>query len=170
MGVRNIFERPGYRELFTSFAMDPKTRHLVHLSRLEVGTTAAAVSLGFTACACYYLVISSYEGGAIARSGPGRVHLHELLRYALSNDFRCFDFTIGDEPYKEDWSDARLTLYDHLSAATRRGAIAVALINRFRATKRAIKQNPQLWRLFSRTRSFLGAIKARKQNESQKAT
>lgn len=169
MGVRNIFVRPGYRELFTSFAMDPKARPLVHLSRLEVGPSVAAISIGFTAAGCYYLVLSSYEGGDIARFGPGRAHLHELLRHAIRNGFGCFDFTIGDELYKQDWSDARLTLYDHLSAATRRGAIAVALINRFRTIKRAIKQNPEMWQLFSRARSFLGTIKSRRQAAAKPA-
>jgi CelD/BcsL family acetyltransferase involved in cellulose biosynthesis len=162
MGVRNIFVRPGYRELFTSFAMDPASRRYVHLSRLEVGPTIAAISIGFMANACYYLVLSSYEGGDIARFGPGRAHLHELLRHAIANRFACFDFTIGDELYKQDWSDTRITLYDHLSAATPQGAVAVAVINRFRRIKRAIKQNPLMWQTFSRARSYLGTLKSRR--------
>jgi CelD/BcsL family acetyltransferase involved in cellulose biosynthesis len=170
MGVRNIFTRPGYRELFTAFAMDPTTRPLVHLSRLEVGSTVAAVSVGFTEGNCYYLVISSYDGGEMARVGPGRVHLHELLRFALRNSFDKFDFTIGDEAYKRDWSDDRLTLYDHTSAVTPSGAIAVALTNWFRTAKRAIKQNPTLWREFSRARSALGSMRARRLAKSAEST
>lgn len=162
MGVRNIFTRPGYRELFTAFAMDPASRHLVHLTRLEVGPVIAAVSIGFTAVSCYYLVLSSYEGsGEMVRYGPGRAQLHELLGYALKNGFACFDFTIGDELYKQDWSDARLTLYDHLSATTLRGRVAVALVNGFRTAKRTIKQNPVMWRMFSKARARLGAIRSR---------
>ena len=140
MGVRNIFVRPGYQDLFRAFATEPQSRHLVHLSRLEVGDTVAAASIGFTACDCYYLVLSSYDGGAMARFGPGRTHLHELLRFAIGGDFRCFDFTIGDELYKRDWSDARLVLQDHLSAASWRGRVVVSLITGFRAMKRAVKQ------------------------------
>lgn len=170
MGVRNIFTRPGYRELFTAFAMDACSRHLVHLSRLEVGPSIAAVSIGFTACSCYYLVLSSYEGGGeMARFGPGRAHLHELFRYAINGGVACFDFTIGDEPYKQDWSDARLTLRDHLSAATSRGAVAVSLITGFRKAKRTIKQNPMTWRLFSRARSLLGAIGSRRSSPAAEA-
>jgi len=162
MGVPNIFKRPGYSELFRAFATDPACRHLVHLSRLEVGPTIAAASIGFTACSCYYLVLSSYDGGAMARVGPGRAHLQELLRFAIRSGIDVFDFTIGDELYKEDWSDARLTLYDHLSAANLQGALAVGLIAGFRTTKRAIKQNATLWRLFSSGRSRLGAIRSGK--------
>ena len=168
MGVGNIFTRPGYRELFTAFVMDIKNRHLVHLSRLEVGTTIAAVSIGFTACACYYLVISSYGLGEMAKVGPGRTHLHELLGYALRNAFSVFDFTIGDEAYKQDWSDARITLYDHLSPATWAGGIAVALMLGFRTIKRTIKQNPVMWRWFSRARSRLGALKSARHTRRRK--
>jgi CelD/BcsL family acetyltransferase involved in cellulose biosynthesis len=166
MGVRDIFVRPGYRELFTSFAMNPRTRHLVHLSRLEVGETIAAISIGFTASDCYYLVVSSYQLGDMARVGPGRVHLHELLQHAIGNGLGAFDFTIGDEAYKRDWADARITLHDHLSAATLRGALAVTLIDGFRTAKRAIKQNPVFWRLFSRARSKLGAMRSARTAEA----
>jgi len=160
MGVPNIFRRPGYTELFRSFATDPTCRHLVHLSRLEVGSSIAAASIGFTACSCYYLVLSSYDSGATARLGPGRAHLQELLRFAIRSGIDVFDFTIGDELYKLDWSDGRLTLYDHLSAANLRGAVAVALITGFRTLKRTIKQNAALWRLFSSSRSQLGAFRS----------
>lgn len=160
MGVRDIFARAGYRELFTGFAMAAESRHLVHLSRLEVGPMIAAVSLGFVSGSRYLLVISSYDGGEVARFGPGRAHLHQLLRLAIQNGLSVFDFTIGDEAYKDDWSDARLTLRDHLSAANWRGAIVVAFTSRYRAAKREIKQNPVLWRLFSRARSRFGAFRA----------
>jgi CelD/BcsL family acetyltransferase involved in cellulose biosynthesis len=159
MGVRNIFTRPGYRELFTAFVLDPRSRPYVHLSRLEVGSTIAAASIGFTAVGCYYLVLSSYLARDMARFGPGRTHLQELLQYAIRNGFSAFDFTIGDELYKQDWSDARLTLHDHLSAANLRGSIAVGLTTGFRAAKRTIKQNPVMWQLFSRARSRLGAMR-----------
>jgi CelD/BcsL family acetyltransferase involved in cellulose biosynthesis len=160
MGVGNIFTKPGHRELFTAFVLDPANRHLVHLSRLEVGDTIAAASIGFTAAGCYALVLSSYTGGDMAKVGPGRVHLQELLRYAIRNGFALFDFSIGDEAYKKDWSDGRLTLHDHLSAASWRGAIAVALIRGFATAKRTIKQNPTLWRLFSRARALRGRLRA----------
>jgi CelD/BcsL family acetyltransferase involved in cellulose biosynthesis len=161
MGVRNIFAKTGHRELFSDFVLDPANRHLVHLSRLEVGTTIAAASIGFIAEGRYSLVISSYDDGEISRVGPGRVHLHELLRHAIRNGFAVFDFTIGDEAYKKDWSDGRLTLHDHLSAATVRGAAAVALIRAFAATKRTIKQNPTLWRAFSRARALRGRVRGK---------
>src|SRR5262249_25635873 len=103
---------------------------------------------------CYYLVLSSYHDGELAKFGPGRAHLHELLRHAIDRGFRAFDFTVGDEPYKRDWSDTELKLYDYLAAATVRGWLVVAATAAFRRAKRIIKQTPALWRTFSKVRAL----------------
>lgn len=97
-------------------------------------------------------MLSSYDDGDIARFGPGRAHLHELLRHAIERGYHRFDFTIGDEPYKRDWSDIEVRLYDHLEAVTLRGAAVVAMTTAFRRTKRLIKQTPALWHAYSKLR------------------
>ncbi|MGA2127517.1 MAG: GNAT family N-acetyltransferase, partial [Xanthobacteraceae bacterium] len=84
----------------------------------------------------------------------GRAHLHELLRHAIERGFRRFDFTIGDEPYKRDWSDTEVRVLDHLAAATLCGSIAVAVTVAYRCGKRVIKRTPALWRAFSKVRAL----------------
>ena len=128
------------------------------MSRLEVGPEVAAASLGLRFRACYYLVLSSYHDGEISRFGPGRAHLHELLRYTIDCAYQRFDFTIGDEPYKRDWSDIELTLHDHLAAVTLRGRLVVAITAALRRTKRFIKQTPAIWDAFSKTRAYAASI------------
>ncbi len=156
MGVEDLFARPGYRDFYLDIATDHNVSALTHVSRLDVGATTAATNLGLTFRDCYYLVLSSYHDGEIARFGPGRAHLHELLRHAMERGFHKFDFTIGDEPYKRDWSDIVVQLYDHLEAVTPRGAIVMAMTSAFRRTKRFIKQTPALWRTYSKLRGLAG--------------
>jgi CelD/BcsL family acetyltransferase involved in cellulose biosynthesis len=158
MGVDDLFERPGRRDFFRAIATDPALREVVHVSRLDVGTTIAATNVGLRFRGCYYLILSSYDDGEVSRFGPGRAHLHELLRYAIDNGFSQFDFTVGDEPYKRDWSDSELRLYDHLAAVTLRGSMAMAATAAFRRTKRMIKQSPALWRAFSKARAVAGSF------------
>ena len=158
MGVKDIFERPGYREFFLDVATDHNVGALTHVSRLDVGTMSAAANLGLTFRDSYYLVLSSYHDGEIARFGPGRAHLHELMRHAINRGFSRFDFTVGDEGYKRDWSDTEVTLYDYLAAETVRGWLVVAMTSGFRRTKRFIKQTPILWDTFSRLRSRLRGL------------
>jgi CelD/BcsL family acetyltransferase involved in cellulose biosynthesis len=160
MGVEDVLARPGHREFFLAIAMDPAMRELVHLSQIDVGDHIAAVSVGLKYRDCYYLILSSYDDGELSRFGPGRAHLHELLRYAIGGGFARFDFTVGDEPYKRDWCDAELKLHDLITAVTASGWLMVALTMPFRRVKRFIKQSPGLWRAFSKARALAGPIGA----------
>jgi CelD/BcsL family acetyltransferase involved in cellulose biosynthesis len=117
----------------------------------------AAANVGLRFRDCYSLILSSYQDGDIARFGPGRAHLHELLRQTIERGFRCFDFTIGDEPYKRDWCDTEMKLYDYLAAATMRGRLVVATTTALRRLKRFIKQTPALWYAFSKARAIVRA-------------
>jgi CelD/BcsL family acetyltransferase involved in cellulose biosynthesis len=161
MGVDDLFDRPGRRDFFRAIATDSALREVVHVSRLDVGSTIAATNVGLKFRGCYYLILSSYDDGDVARFGPGRAHLHELLRCAIDNGLQQFDFTVGDEPYKRDWSDTELRLYDHVAAVTLRGSLAMALTTAFRRTKRVIKQSPALWRAFSKARAVAGSLSQR---------
>src|SRR5438876_281330 len=83
--------------------------------------------------------------------GPSVAHLHDLLRYAIEQGCRIFDFTIGDEPYKRDWSDTDLKLYDLISPTTWRGALVAILLFAARCLKRRVKQTPIFWNTFYKT-------------------
>jgi CelD/BcsL family acetyltransferase involved in cellulose biosynthesis len=155
MGVANIFALPGRRDFYFDLATSPRTRHLVHVSRLDVGATCAATNLGLVFGGCYYHVLASYDDGEVSRYGPGAAHLRDLLCYAIGRGLRCFDFTIGDERYKLEWSDSTVSLYDHVMPASARGWPLAALARGRRQVTRMIKQNPMFWAAFSRLRSAL---------------
>ena len=159
MGVANMFARPGYVEFFRELATDAKTWTLVHVSRLDVGTTPAALNFGLVFRGCYYHVLASYDDGEVSRFGPGAAHLHDLLRYAIERGCRVFDFTVGDERYKRDWSDTELKLFDHASAATMRGFGPAMTLLATRRLKRWIKQTPVLWNAFTQARVLLGLLR-----------
>jgi len=157
MGVGNLFGKPGYAEFFRALATDPATRHLVHVSRLDVGATAAAINLGLTYRDCYYHLLASYDDGEVSRFGPGAAHLHDLLHQAIDRGFHVFDFTIGDERYKRDWCDTELKLFDHIAAATWRGAFVAIPMLAMQRLKRRIKRTPVLWNAVSAGRAFVGS-------------
>ena len=161
MGVDNLFLKPRRREFFLSLANDPSLHGLIHISRLDVGERIAAAGVGLRFRNCYYLILSSYADGELARFGPGRAHLHELLRYAIEQGCRHFDFTVGDEPYKHDWADTELKLYDYLQAGSARGELLGLTITHFRRVKRLIKQSPALWQVFRKGRALAASLKSR---------
>ena len=159
MGVPNIFARTGWPEFFRALAIDPAARHLVHVSRLDVGSTWAAINLGLVHRGSYYHVLASYDDGDLSKYGPGAAHLHDLMRYAIEQQCDVFDFTIGDEPYKRDWSDTELTLYDHTSVASWRGAIMALPLIVKRKLKRTIKRTPWLWNAVMKARPYIGSLR-----------
>jgi CelD/BcsL family acetyltransferase involved in cellulose biosynthesis len=162
MGVPNMFARPGHAAFFRDIATSERTRSLVHLSRLDVGGTSAAVNLGLTFGDCYYHVLASYDDGEVSRFGPGAAHLRELLQHAIKRGCKRFDFTIGDEPYKRDWCETEQQLFDHSAAVTLRGQPAAALALGWRRAKRAIKQSAPLWNAVVRVRTTVAALRKRK--------
>jgi CelD/BcsL family acetyltransferase involved in cellulose biosynthesis len=158
MGVANLFAKPGHTEFYRALATDPATKPLVHVSRLDVGSAAAAVNLALTYRGCYYHLLASYSDCELSRFGPGAAHLHDLLHYAIDNGFNIFDFTIGDERYKRDWCDTELKLYDYVAPATWRGALVATPKLAAKRLKRWIKQTPAVWSAFSAARAFIGSL------------
>lgn len=158
MGVSNIFVRPGYMDFYRALASDPQARAMVHVSRLDCGQQPVAVNLGLTFRGTYYHLQASHDDGELSRFGPGATHLHEILRYAIERGCTVFDFTIGDERYKQDWCDGTQNLYDHLAAVTWRGALLNVPMAAGSWAKRHIKQSPQLWNVFTRARAFYGRL------------
>jgi CelD/BcsL family acetyltransferase involved in cellulose biosynthesis len=158
MGVTNIFALPGYSDFYHELA---RMQGFVHVSRLDVGDQVAAANLGLIFRGSYYHLLASYNGGELSKFGPGAAHLHDLLRYAMERSCQAFDFTIGDERYKQEWSDGHIVLFDHVSAATARGCAAAAKLYAIGRTKHFIKQNPALWEKAYRIRAFIGPMMKR---------
>ena len=154
IGVADVFARPGHAAFFHAVAAAPDT--LVRVSRLDVGDVLAAASLGLVHRGRYYHVIASYTDGELSRFGPGVVHLLDLIAYAIAEGCSVFDFTIGDEPYKREWSDEELTLHDLRRAVTPLGALVLFPAQAGASVKRRIKQTPVLWKFAKTVRGHLG--------------
>jgi D-aspartate ligase len=157
-GIANIFTRPGHSEFYLDLASNPRSRHLVHISRVEIGDLPAATNLGIVFGDCYYHVLASFADSDVAHYGPGALHLRELMAHAIKLELKRFDFTIGDEPYKLEWSDTDLKLYDYTATSAWRGLPACWASSVRRRIKRFIKQTPLIWRLASHFRSAIGAL------------
>jgi len=158
-GIPNIFAQPGCREFLLDLAANPETRNLIHISRIEIGTIWAAVNFGIVFGDCYYHVVASFDDSEVAHYGPGALHLRELMAYAIRLGLRRFDFTIGDEPYKREWSDSHQTLHDLITATTWRGWPPSACEKVRLRLKRFMKQTPAVWRAVGSIRSAAGLLR-----------
>jgi CelD/BcsL family acetyltransferase involved in cellulose biosynthesis len=158
-GIPDMFAPPGHREFFLELVGNAQIRDLVHVSRVEIGAAYAAINLGAVFGDCYYHFLACYdEESGFARFGPGVLHLRELIAYAIGRGLKHFDFTIGDEPYKREWADTELKLYDYVAATNARGVVAARISIVRRRVKRFLKQTPWAWRTVSRFRAALGSL------------
>jgi CelD/BcsL family acetyltransferase involved in cellulose biosynthesis len=159
LGIANLFARPGYLEFLRDFAGNALASGLCHVSALRIGSQIAAANFALTFGGRYSYVLSSYGDGDMAKLGPGAVHLQELMRYAIDNQFTVFDFTIGDERYKLDWCEGAQPLHDHVVASSWRGTLVAAPLLVSARLKRTIKQTPVLWALFTRLRALAARLR-----------
>lgn len=159
MGARNIFERPGWAAFYRALASEPGASEMAHVSCLNVGQAAGAINLGLVFKGTYYHLLASHADGEMARFSPGAAHLQDLMRYAIARGCTAYDFTIGDESYKRDWSDTQAVLFDHVSAASAPGALLAFVLRLQRRSKRFVKQTPVVWNAFTRVRARLASLR-----------
>lgn len=159
MGVADMFGKPGLREFFFDIATNPQTRHITHVSRLDVGDATLATSFGLTFRGSFYYILASYDRRArLTKYAPGIALLHDLLRFAIGRGFRKFDLSLGSERYKREWCDTEMNLHDHMTIVTVRGACAALPVMAVRQIKRWIKSSPALWNAFRKARALAGSL------------
>jgi CelD/BcsL family acetyltransferase involved in cellulose biosynthesis len=159
-GIADVFRRPGYREFFLELATNPRTADKAHVSELRVGTITAAINFGLEYRGRYSLYLVSYDE-SLSRFSPGAIHLNELMHRAIDRGLREFDFLVGFQRLKRDWSDRRILLHDHVVGATPAGHILAAALRMRARLKRAIKASPALWDAYLWARARFGALRPR---------
>ena len=54
---------------------------------------------------------------------PGKLLIYQLIEWSYANNYRTFDFGLGEENYKKYWSNDSLQLYDYLNYKTKKGIV-----------------------------------------------
>jgi CelD/BcsL family acetyltransferase involved in cellulose biosynthesis len=78
---------------------------VVHCSALELDGKPFSWHIGFHLNRVHYDYLCGFDA-AYARLSPGLMHVHGLIeRLYDASDARVFDFLLGAEAYKADWTD-----------------------------------------------------------------
>lgn len=105
-GDHSLFDDPRHRRFYERMVSELLDANWLRFSVLRWRGEALAYHLGFV----YDGVFTWYKptfNVDWARYSPGEVLLKCLLEDALQNDVRVFDFTIGDEPFKERFANVK---------------------------------------------------------------
>ena len=85
----------------------------LHVSVLSVNQHAISYHWGVVYKGAFYHLLPTITDSDYNKYAPGRIHLQKLIEWSISNNILKFDFTIGDEEYKKDWSNYNENLYSY---------------------------------------------------------
>ena len=155
MGIRDPFADENVRNFFKAFFGEGlvKGRNLHELRFLEVGGTVRSIIgklLGDTGPTVEFSAIAEDE---LTSASPGEFLFFEDISRSCDEGRSIYNFGIGDEPYKREWCDIELTIYDTLVPLSAKGKLFTALQSVRNAIAGSLKRNPRLWGLAKTLRS-----------------
>lgn len=157
LGVADLFATQGIKEFFNTISKNPNP--LVHLSALLLDDQILATHWGLVYKNRFYYLYPSYERNELSKYSPGTVLLWRLFDWCIQNQIAIYDFTIGDEPYKDKWCNSTLDLVDYYQAKTMIGHLLILPLRTAKKLKHSIKQSQPIWQKVQATRSFLAKLK-----------
>lgn len=121
------FARPAFRAFYDRMSQRTPGDGQVQASVLRVGGEVVAAHWGMVHRGRFYYLMIGWSAGDWFRYSVGRILIDELIAAAIGDGLEVFDLTIGDEAYKSDWANQRLTLLtlDHALSPAGRLVLAV---------------------------------------------
>lgn len=155
LGERNILEQPGYAAFLREKAEQGLKDGSILLCALDLDGDILAAQWGAVHKRRLYSIVASYGQGAHHKLSPGDVLLHDLMGWCFDNGIETFDFTYGDEPYKQPWCEHHVPLYRSLMPITALGAVRAYPLRWLIRLKRWAKSKEWLVTTYARTRKLI---------------
>lgn len=144
LGVEDLFAGI-HRDFVRTLTDEQIEAGLVRLFVLTLDDRVIASHWGLVDRNRFYHMLPTYARGEIMRYSPGGLLLRHMFRWATERGLRFYDFTVGDEPYKLEWADQELRLFDHFAGRTLRGRWYCAARRLMSAAKGVVKRDRRLW-------------------------
>jgi CelD/BcsL family acetyltransferase involved in cellulose biosynthesis len=77
----------------------------------------------------YYYLVPVVYNSEYKKFSPGRFHLINLINWAVKNNIQIIDFTAGDEPYKNNWSNNEFKMFYYVHPLTLKGTVRCFFLN-----------------------------------------
>jgi CelD/BcsL family acetyltransferase involved in cellulose biosynthesis len=148
-GQRDWFAEPGYRNFYRSLTDILLPRGRVDLTALRVGDEIVATKWGTVFRGRYCELIGGYEEGEWARLSVGRLLIESVIEWCIeTGEVAVYDLTVGEEAYKQSWTDHSIRLFAYMAPCSLRGRAIVAAHN----LKERLRRNRRLRALVRRLR------------------
>jgi CelD/BcsL family acetyltransferase involved in cellulose biosynthesis len=111
--VPDALSKQNIREFYYNINDNKSLKKNSHLSVLKLNDEIIACHWGLVNEKNFYYLMPSFNI-KFANYSPGKILIYNLLIWSIENDFKIFDFTIGSEDYKKEWSDNEMILHQYI--------------------------------------------------------
>lgn len=133
----DILGDPAFLRFYEAAIFDAWPEGLGRLSALWIGDEIAATLFALAHDGRYLLLLHSFEPERWGTNSPGIVAIDSAISDQIDCGTAYFDFTIGDEPYKQQFGvqGTRLYSYHHPVSPLGRLALAMSRAKKFAAKR-----------------------------------
>lgn len=119
----------------------------IHLSYLKINENFLSIHYGIIFRETYNYYIISNIRSVYERYSPGRLLIHFLIRFCIKKKFSFFDFLLGDENYKKNWSNEINKIFYYIKVIKLKGWLNFYILKR-------ILRNFFIKKLLKKTQGF----------------
>ena len=138
------FDKSGIEKFYTGLVADESAQENLCQFELRCDGKLVASVFGLAHHQTFYYQICAYNREDFGQYSPGLLLMYQLFDWSFERGFKRFDMTIGDEAYKQDWTNQSLSLKTVAYGLTTAGNIELAKGQFMRWLKNKIKQSPAL--------------------------
>jgi CelD/BcsL family acetyltransferase involved in cellulose biosynthesis len=153
-GVKNHLRDPADADFIRAFTHAFAESGQAVLTAMKVRDEIIATQWGLLHGNHFYCLALSHDQGRFARYSPGNVMLRRMLEWCCERQIAIFDFTYGDESFKNHWCEDRLPLHDSLLPMTPLGWMLVLKIRCAEAINEMVKRSSHLYAFADRLRKL----------------
>jgi CelD/BcsL family acetyltransferase involved in cellulose biosynthesis len=160
-GVKNHLRNPTYVDFVKAFTHAFAESGQAVLAAITVHDEIIATQWGLLHGNRFYCLAHSHDQGRFARYSPGNILLRRLMEWCCERQVAIFDFTYGEESYKNHWCEGRLQLHDSLLPITFLGRLLVLRVRFGEGISDIVKRSSRLYALADGLRKlWYGAVPA----------
>lgn len=98
-----------YKKIFKNYNKNNES----HLSYLSLEDDILSIHFGLKQKKRYYYLIIGNNNSKFNKYSPSRLLISYLIRWSISKKVNVFDFTLGSEKYKSDWSNNHKVIFNY---------------------------------------------------------
>ncbi len=132
-GILHRMDKPEIALFYGALVADETIQNNLCQFELRCDGRVIASVLGFVHHDTFYYQISAFNKKDFGQYSPGLLLQYQLFDWSFSRGLKRFDMTVGDETYKEDWSNDTT------------GMVTVANIHSFMGALLYARRRAKLW-------------------------